>query len=123
MPDILTGANSTTSHTMSVRSSPLAGPPVYKSIQTPDPFETKAPTANTKEASIYDPDKIQVGGNHYAKQKMQPIELVMANEMGFCEGSALKYICRHQDKGGAEDIKKAIHYLQLLLKHKYGTTF
>lgn len=90
-------------------------PPVYKSIQIPDPY---AEPAKPK----IDPDKRQVGGDHYKKLKMQPIELVMQNDMGFCEGSAIKYICRHTGKGGADDIRKAIHYLQLLLKHKYGTT-
>jgi hypothetical protein len=34
----------------------------------------------------------------------------------------VKYICRHQAKNGAEDIKKAIHYCELLLQTKYGET-
>jgi hypothetical protein len=36
------------------------------------------------------------------------------NQLGFCEGNAIKYICRYKAKGGAEDIEKAIHYLQIL---------
>jgi hypothetical protein len=61
----------------------------------------------------------QVGGNHYAEMPIQPVEFIVANEMGFLEGNIIKYICRHQDKNGAEDIKKAIHYCELLLQIKY----
>lgn len=57
---------------------------------------------------------IQVGGNHYKKLKIQPVEYIMANELGFCEGSAIKYITRWRDKGGIQDIDKAIHFLQIL---------
>lgn len=62
----------------------------------------------------------QVGGNHYASMAIQPVEFIVLNEMGFLEGNIIKYICRHQDKNGAEDIKKAIHYCELLLEIKYG---
>ena len=56
----------------------------------------------------------QVGGNHYKEMAEQPIEFITANQLGFCEGNAIKYICRYKAKGGAEDIEKAIHYLQIL---------
>lgn len=62
----------------------------------------------------------QVGGNHYASMAIQPVEFIVLNELGFLEGNIIKYICRHQDKNGAEDIKKAIHYCELLLEIKYG---
>lgn len=62
----------------------------------------------------------QVGGSHYATMAIQPIEFITANELGFIEGNVIKYICRHQNKNGAEDIKKAIHYCELLLQLKYG---
>lgn len=68
-----------------------------------------------------DPDKQQVGGNHYKKMKIQPTEYIIANGLNFAEGNVIKYITRHKDKGGVEDIKKAIHYCQLILKHAYGT--
>lgn len=57
---------------------------------------------------------VQIGGNHYKKLKIQPVEYIMANELGFCEGSAIKYITRWRDKGGIQDIDKAIHFLQIL---------
>jgi len=37
----------------------------------------------------------------------------------FAEGNAIKYICRHPHKGKQEDIKKAIHYLQMILERDY----
>lgn len=64
--------------------------------------------------------KKQVGGSHYKDTKIQPIEFIVANDLGFCEGNAVKYILRHELKGGAQDIDKAIHYLQLLKEMKYN---
>ena len=64
--------------------------------------------------------KKQVGGDHYAAMKIQPVEFITANDLGFLEGNVVKYICRHHAKNGAEDIKKAIHYCELLLQTKYG---
>ena len=62
----------------------------------------------------------QIGGNHYSKRAIQPIEFITANGLGFCEGNAIKYICRYKDKNGAEDLLKAIHYLEMLLEQEYS---
>jgi hypothetical protein len=62
----------------------------------------------------------QVGGKHYTNMLVQPVEFILANNIGFLEGNIIKYVCRHQDKHGAEDIKKAIHYCEMLLHIKYG---
>lgn len=64
--------------------------------------------------------KKQVGGQHYASMKIQPVEFITVNDLGFLEGNVVKYICRHHAKNGAEDIRKAIHYCELLLATKYG---
>jgi hypothetical protein len=61
----------------------------------------------------------QVGGGHYREMKIQPAEFVHANQLGYLEGNVIKYVCRHKKKNGAEDLKKAIHYLQLLLSLEY----
>lgn len=61
----------------------------------------------------------QVGGSHYAGRAIQPIEFILENELGYCEGNVIKYVTRHRDKGGVEDLKKAIHYLQLLIAKEY----
>lgn len=62
----------------------------------------------------------QEGGSHYKNMAIQPVEFITANDLGFLEGNVIKYICRHHAKNGAEDIKKAIHYCELLLQTKYG---
>jgi hypothetical protein len=62
----------------------------------------------------------QEGGDHYRKLKIQPVEFISENGFGFCEGSVIKYISRHKEKNGAQDIKKAIHYCELILQMQYG---
>ncbi len=61
----------------------------------------------------------QVGGSHYKDFKIQPTEFCQVNKLNHCESSAIKYICRHQDKGGRADIEKAIHFLEMLLELEY----
>jgi hypothetical protein len=61
----------------------------------------------------------QVSGNHYKDKGIQPIVYIHANDLGFCEGNVIKYVTRHKEKNGAADIKKAIHYLELLLELQY----
>ena len=62
----------------------------------------------------------QVGGDHYRALLIQPVEYISANELDFLQGNAIKYLSRHKGKGGAEDIKKAMHYCQLILELQYG---
>ena len=58
----------------------------------------------------------QHGGKHYRSFKIQPAEFINENKLLFAEGNAIKYICRHSAKGKEEDIKKAIHYLEMILE-------
>ena len=53
------------------------------------------------------------------KMKIQPAEFINKNNLPFAEGNAIKYICRHSAKGGLEDIKKAIHYLEMIKERDY----
>ena len=62
----------------------------------------------------------QVGGTHYKDFPIQPIEFIQKNKLNFCEGSIIKYVCRHHNKGGEQDIRKVIHYCELLLQMDYG---
>ena len=55
----------------------------------------------------------EVGGTHYEKLKVQPIELIAKCKLTFMQGNMLKYITRYKYKNGAEDLKKCIHYAQL----------
>ena len=65
---------------------------------------------------------VQVGGTHYKDCAIQPIEYIHANKLGFAEGNVVKYITRHRQKHGADDVRKVIHYCQLLLELEYGAT-
>jgi len=61
----------------------------------------------------------QQGGSHY-NLSIQPIEYIFKTSLDYCEGNVVKYITRHGKKNGAEDIRKAIHYCELLLELEYG---
>lgn len=58
----------------------------------------------------------QVGGSHYKDMKIQPIEYIFANNLGFAEGCILKYISRWRSKGGVDDLRKAKHYIEMLIE-------
>lgn len=62
---------------------------------------------------------VQVGGDHYKHFKIQPVEFITANGLGFLEGCIIKRVCRHGAKNRAEDLRKAIHELELLLQLQY----
>ena len=79
--------------------------------------EAKIPMPNSNpEAKLLDALNVQVGGNHYKKYKIQPIEYAMANDLNYCQANAVKYITRYRDKGGVEDLRKAIHNLEILIE-------
>lgn len=69
------------------------------------------------------PADIQVAGSHYKGMSIQPSEYIHRNGIGWLEGNAIKYLSRHGKKGGAEDVRKAIHYAMLLLEWEYGERF
>lgn len=56
---------------------------------------------------------------HY-ESAITPVEYIAANSLNFFEGNAIKYLHRHRKKNGAEDIRKAIHYCQMILKYEYN---
>jgi hypothetical protein len=58
----------------------------------------------------------QVGGNHYQHLAIQPIEYIHANSIPFLEGNIIKYVTRWKDKNGLEDLLKARHYIEVLIK-------
>lgn len=57
----------------------------------------------------------QVGGTHYQGYEYQPIELIEDLKLNFTEGCILKYAIRFRDKGGKEDLLKALGYVKLEL--------
>lgn len=93
-----------------------------KFLQTPvkdEPCSTCEPgtiaTAWEQDTEMSEATQKQVGGTHY-DMPIQPIEFIVKNDIPYREGNAIKYICRHSKKNGAEDIRKAIHYLEMILE-------
>ena len=63
--------------------------------------------------------KKQVGGKHYLKYKIQPSKFVVENRLLYPEGCVIKYILRHQDKGGKQDLEKAKHFIDMIIERDY----
>jgi len=63
--------------------------------------------------------KNQVGGNHYSRMVIQPVEYCQLNQLNTMESSCIKYVSRHKHKNGIEDIRKAIHCLELIIDLEY----
>lgn len=59
---------------------------------------------------------VQVGGDHYKDNAIQPTLYIMANNIPFVEGNVIKYVSRWRKKGGVSDLKKARHYLDMLIE-------
>lgn len=58
----------------------------------------------------------QEGGAHYKNMAIQPVEFIQRNGIPWCEANAIKYLCRWRHKNGIEDLKKARHYIDLLIE-------
>jgi len=72
--------------------------PAAPRIETPSPLTT------------------QVAGSHYKTMKIQPMEYSMANGLDACQHTAIKYVSRFRSKGGIEDLRKAIHVIEMLIE-------
>ena len=69
-----------------------------------------------KYAEENNPLTAQVGGDHYRKLKIQPVEYIHANNIPFIEGCIIKYATRWRDKGGRRDLEKIKHFVDLLIE-------
>ena len=65
--------------------------------------------------------KKQIAGNHYKKYKLQPSQFVTENKLLYPEGCVIKYVVRHQDKGGKQDLEKAKHMIDMIIERDYET--
>ena len=63
-----------------------------------------------------DPLQQQVGGDHYTKMQIQPVEYITANELTFLEGCIVKYISRWRNKDGIKDLHKIKQCVDLIIK-------
>jgi hypothetical protein len=62
----------------------------------------------------------QVGGDHYKALGVEPWEIIQKNGLDYWEGNALKYLLRWRKKAGAQDLRKAIHYIEYLIAREEG---
>lgn len=62
------------------------------------------------------PNDTQVGGTHYKDKDIQPWDAIHAWGLGFFSGNVVKYVARHHQKGGVDDLRKARHYLDKLIE-------
>lgn len=76
-------------------------------MKTPDPWGVRV---NVNSEFL----RTQIGGSHY-RMAIEPIEFIVKNDIPYREGNVIKYVTRHKKKNGAEDIRKAIHYLEMIL--------
>jgi UDP-3-O-acyl-N-acetylglucosamine deacetylase len=58
----------------------------------------------------------QVGGSHYKDMKIQVVEYCHANQIPFMEGCVIKYVSRWRNKNGIDDLKKARHFIDLIIE-------
>ena len=80
---------------------------------TPKLEATKEIIASQNESikkTLYSPLTVQQAGDHYKKKGIQPIEYGLANNLSFPQVNVVKYITRHEDKNGLDDLAKSIHY-------------
>jgi len=72
-----------------------------------------------KQTDAVNPYDIQIGGSHYKKMKIQPSEFINKNNLPFAEGNAIKYLCRHKQKGQKQDLEKAKHFIDMIIERDY----
>lgn len=58
----------------------------------------------------------QEGGDHYKDLPIQPVEYIHANGLSYFEGNVVKYVTRWRKKNGLADLRKARHYIDLLIE-------
>lgn len=68
----------------------------------------------------YNPLVVQQSGNHYKNGEIQPIEYSERNNLSTCQGNIVKYITRHKEKNGVDDLAKIVHYALLEALFVYG---
>ena len=73
-----------------------------------------------KNVKVYNMIKKDVSPDYYARYDIEPISFIMRNNIPYAEGNVIKYVLRHDMKGGREDIDKAIRYLEMIKEEKYS---
>ena len=63
---------------------------------------------------------MQQSGSHYKNGEIQPIEYSERSNLSTCQGNIVKYITRHKEKNGVDDLAKIVHYALLEALFVYG---
>ena len=53
---------------------------------------------------------------HYSNLPIEPWDFIQQNKLDFFEGNVVKYICRWKNKGGVDDLRKAITYIEKIIE-------
>ncbi|TXH56500.1 MAG: DUF3310 domain-containing protein [Desulfurellales bacterium] len=71
-----------------------------------------------RQAAQQNARSVQIGGDHYKKFAIQPFDFITANNVPWAEASAIVYLLRWRDKNGLEDLRKARHFIDLLIERE-----
>ena len=66
------------------------------------------------------PLETQIGGDHYTKLAIQPMQYSMKNKLDPLQHTVIKYVTRFRDKNGIEDLEKAKHCIDMLIEFERG---
>lgn len=83
------------------------------------PYQPTLPTLDEYEGAGNPAHAVQVGGSHY-QLPIQPITFIQENELEYCVGNVVKYVVRHKDKNGKEDLLKAKQYIDFIIEKEYS---
>ena len=97
----------------------MSAPPAPAPSALADPRRTASTTSIFDEIAALPPAKgplgTQEGGAHYKDMTIQPVQYIHANGIGFFEGNVIKYVSRWRAKGGVQDLRKARHFIDILI--------
>lgn len=71
-----------------------------------------------RQAAQQNARSVQIGGDHYRQFAIQPIDFIEANGLSYSVGNIIKYCVRYQSKNGVQDLRKARHYLDMLIERE-----
>lgn len=64
-----------------------------------------------KHIKSVDLNTTQVGGDHYSRLAIQPRHVIVPLQLPWDFGNAIKYVVRHSNKNGSQDLQKAWDYV------------
>ena len=65
---------------------------------------------------------VQIGGSHYKDMVIQPAEYCEYNNIPALEASVIKYVSRHMNKNGVQDLEKAKDLINMIIEMRYEPT-